>query len=26
MLIDDKNSFINDWLSVMRNKLKENAN
>ncbi len=23
---DDKDSIINDWLSVMRNKLKENAN
>jgi hypothetical protein len=22
---DDKNSFIDDWLSAMRNKLKENA-
>ncbi len=26
IFIDDKDSIINDWLSVMRNKLKENAN
>jgi hypothetical protein len=26
MFTDDKNSFIDDWLSVMQNKLKENAN
>jgi hypothetical protein len=26
VFIDNKNSFIDDWLSVIRNKLKENAN
>ncbi len=26
VFIDDENSFINDWFSVMHNKLKENAN
>jgi hypothetical protein len=25
IFIDDKNSNIEDWLSAMRNKLKENA-
>jgi hypothetical protein len=25
IFIDEKNSLINDWLSIMRNKLKENA-
>jgi hypothetical protein len=25
ILIDDKNSNIEDWLSTMRNKLEENA-
>jgi hypothetical protein len=26
IFIDDKDSIIDDWLSVMKNKLEENAN